>query len=545
MSFSIEHRARWSGFSWNGGRFFGVTPAVSAGTSRPFGGCWLRREPEAVGLLGPHRPPSIPLGASVAPELLRVLETETANDRPAARSALAKLKRGARVVVTGQQAGLLLGPLYTFHKALSAVAAAAALEEQHGRDVVAVFWVQDEDHDFDEMAELVWLDRTGALRQRRFVDAHPRVPVGDRTIPREVRVGVKELISSLSGTPFMDEAEALARPWLVMERWTDAFCANLAEAFKDLPLLILRGRSAAVIRRARDLYTRSLREIEALAGNLAQSTSEVEHSGFRVQVPLQPDRTLCFYQDGGPGAPRHRLTRIGPESFESPGGRHSLAELLKQLDTHPLRFSTSALFRPLVQDRLLPVVAQLAGPGEAAYLCQLSAVRSAWGVAKPTVSPRGRATWLEKSTRRRLRDLGATPADATGAAETFLAERAGRPELDAERLRSLLLHPLEQALAELGNLDPSLARARRRTEASLRRNVNRFVGQAARAAAQSDSVMAQRLAELRRVLLPLGRPQERCLGLTDLVARNGLDRLKSQFLESYVPFGTEAMELEL
>src|SRR5687768_18525710 len=65
-------------------------------------------------------------------------------------------------VVTGQQAGLFTGPLYTIYKALSAVAAADTLRNQ-GIKAVPVFWIATEDHDFEEVSNAFVIGREGGI----------------------------------------------------------------------------------------------------------------------------------------------------------------------------------------------------------------------------------------------------------------------------------------------------------------------------------------------------------------------------------------------
>src|ERR1043166_4152244 len=56
-------------------------------------------------------------------------------------------------IVTGQQAGLFSGPLYTIYKALSAIKLAECLT-QRGVKAVPIFWIASEDHDFEEVAKV-------------------------------------------------------------------------------------------------------------------------------------------------------------------------------------------------------------------------------------------------------------------------------------------------------------------------------------------------------------------------------------------------------
>src|SRR5690606_5855128 len=70
----------------------------------------------------------------------------------------------AMAVVTGQQAGLLTGPMYTLAKAMTAVRLAERLDSED-RPVVPVFWVATQDHDVAEVDHAYLLDASETLRR--------------------------------------------------------------------------------------------------------------------------------------------------------------------------------------------------------------------------------------------------------------------------------------------------------------------------------------------------------------------------------------------
>src|SRR5262245_48399597 len=78
---------------------------------------------------------------------------------PAARAAAARLANPASVaVVTGQQAGAFGGPMYTLLKALTALQLAQRNERENNVPTIAVFWVDAEDHDWEEVRSCTVLD---------------------------------------------------------------------------------------------------------------------------------------------------------------------------------------------------------------------------------------------------------------------------------------------------------------------------------------------------------------------------------------------------
>ncbi len=61
-------------------------------------------------------------------------------------------------IVTGQQAGLFGGPFFTLLKALTALKLADQVARDHGVPAVAVFWIDAEDHDWEEVRSCTVFD---------------------------------------------------------------------------------------------------------------------------------------------------------------------------------------------------------------------------------------------------------------------------------------------------------------------------------------------------------------------------------------------------
>ena len=105
---------------------------------------------------------------------------------PGLRAARALADPDAAVIVTGQQPGLLGGPLLTLTKALSAIAWARRLATESGRSVIPVFWAASEDHDLDEVNRVTPC-RRGATGSRPASKASSRKVEASASPPERTR----------------------------------------------------------------------------------------------------------------------------------------------------------------------------------------------------------------------------------------------------------------------------------------------------------------------------------------------------------------------
>ena len=100
------------------------------------------------------------------------------------------------MVVTGQQVGLFLGPLYGFYKAASAIAVARALAAESGVRCVPLFWLQTEDHDFAEIASATVAGSGGEPIALSLPPARPPPRRASRIAHRRLTAEVGPLLDS-------------------------------------------------------------------------------------------------------------------------------------------------------------------------------------------------------------------------------------------------------------------------------------------------------------------------------------------------------------
>jgi bacillithiol biosynthesis cysteine-adding enzyme BshC len=500
----------------------------------------------------------------ISTRVLESLRAQNAQLGPSTARAeqLAKLAHGARVVVTGQQVGLFLGPLYTVYKAATAVQLARTLERETGQSVVPVFWLQTEDHDLPEIARCV-VPRADAepLVLAPEIDPNNRISIAHVPLPNGISHCIEQLGLELGRLPYAREHLArIAHHYRPGRSWGTAFAGLLADLFEPTGLLLIDPRDAALAPESAAIHRNALERARDLDRALLSQTDALRSAGFEPQVHVRGGSPLCFFHPEGPTGPRTRLVREenGNDYLELRSRqRHTTSALLTALERDPRCFSSSALLRPILQDSLLPTAAYVGGPAELGYFAQLPQLYAAYGLAPGMVAPRARLQLIEPSTARLLARWQ-LPASAVTADETALlgrlAERspseAGLPSADQlqARLQQGLEHALRTGLEGLpDDLTRELARELEKTRHNATRSVGKLARRYGRARLQRDQARVSDALRLRRQLFPEGAPQERVFGYSYFAARYGERAWLERVLSAIEPcLGTQAsVELSL
>jgi bacillithiol biosynthesis cysteine-adding enzyme BshC len=474
-----------------------------------------------------------------------LIEELTAQMAPLAPSAAqqraleALATRGTAAVVTGQQVGLFLGPLYTIYKAATAVALAEALAVETGTPIVPIFWMATEDHDFAEIDHCTIARGTDTpLRLRVAGDGRvdAREPVAETRLGGDVTAAVDALRDALAGQPAGAEVAALvAEHYRPGARFRDAFAGLLSSLFADHGLLVFHPRTAGVAALAAPVYRTALAKAPEIANRLLARDEELAAADFESQVHVRTDASLVFAHD-------ERGCRQLVRFDDAPGRAAEVA-------ADPLRFSSSALLRPIVQDSLFPTAAYVGGPAEVSYFGQSSSLFDLFDLPVPLLCPRARFRLIDGRTRARLDKLGLAPAAVEQPMEALLAAVGAlrpAPIAPAELRAAILDAPLD-ALASLpgriGLADRHLARAFVRTRATLERAVERLTARYARSLALRDEECTGALQRARALLFPDGAPQERVFAFPSFAADAGARAFVAGILGAIKPFDPAVQDL--
>ena len=344
-------------------------------------------------------------------------------------SSLRAFRDGALTVTTGHQPMVCGGTVFFEAKVIGTVALAQAASKELGKEVIPVFWMASEDHDFEEIASF-------RIGEHQFTWKQPdaKGPVGD--LPTQDLAD--QLSSWLEQVPLNDTQKELVQPRI--KAYRDG--KNLAEATRQwmrqwaegLGLLVLDGHDLALKGQAAPLWTA---EMEGQYSKLIQAqTDAIVAQGYKAQV-FPREINLFDLRDGD----RKRFEQPDPECPY-------------------FCISPNALMRPLYQEWLLPNLAYVGGGGELAYWLQLGSAFEQSGRPMPLLYLRNSIIIQDSKLTKDLKKLGISlPELLATNGEELKGKLLGKNtvlQAEGESLQTPLTESISQWNASLLELYPEL-----------------------------------------------------------------------------------------
>ncbi len=433
---------------------------------------------------------------------------------------------GSVAIVTGQQAGLFTGPLYTIHKALTAIKLAACLREQ-GVEAVPVFWIASEDHDYEEVNHARVVDRDGAVKEVRY-DARERradAPVGHVHLDEEIERSIDEFLALLPPSEFIAEIEAdLRASYRRGDGFARSFAKLLARLFRDYGVVLLDPLDEELKQVAAPLYAQAIEKSAEIARALIERSRELEAAGYHAQIHVSEDMVPLFVLD----EERRVAMAQHEDRFVVKGSGRTFAkqELIELAQRCPKCFSPNVTLRPIVQDWLLPTAAYIGGPAEIAYFAQLQVVYRTLGRQEPCVLPRASFTLVEGRHQKAMKKHKLALADfydglhaaITKVVENSIDRDTAAAFEETERLLNEQLAKLEQSLKRSdGSVIDALKRAREKMLYQLEHLRTRFI----HASAHREEATYRQIERAYASLMPNKNFQERELNVFYFLSRYG------------------------
>jgi bacillithiol biosynthesis cysteine-adding enzyme BshC len=445
-----------------------------------------------------------------------------------------RFKRGALAAVTGQQVGLFGGPLFSIFKALTAVKLAEQATAA-GVDCVPVFWLATEDHDLAEVNHVALLSEHG-LPERLAVESHgvADAPVGTVKFGPEIEPVVERAAALLGDSEVTTWLRQAYRPG---ESLGSAFGLLFARLFAEWGVILLDPAEKDFHELAKPLFRAAVERVSELDEALLERGKALEAAGYHQQVKVTSATTLLFeVKNGARTVVRRKSNGASDNGGEFVVGEEqsSSEDLVGRIDEAPETFSPNALFRPVVQDYLLPTLVYTGGAAEVAYFAQAAVVYEKLLGRVTPILPRFSATLLDAKAERILTRY------QLGLPEVFLGPEKVREVIAARSLPpdlqvrfSEAYASVEQSMAALresiGRLDSTLIDTAESTRTSISHQIDRLRARVARAEQQRNEVITRHADALSHALFPNKVLQEREVAGVSFVARYGPELLANLY----------------
>ncbi|GEL04233.1 bacillithiol biosynthesis cysteine-adding enzyme BshC [Rummeliibacillus sp. G93] len=333
---------------------------------------------------------------------------------------LKELEDQAVVVIGGQQAGLLTGPMYSVHKALSVILLAKEQRRKLGLPVVPVFWIAGEDHDIDEINH-TFTAINGRLEKHIYRSNSKKKLMASTTVldTEEVRSFIQETFKQYGETAYTEKLLKQIDQFLVESKtYTDFFTALMNWLFKEEGLLFVDAADPKLRAYESPYFEKLIKHTEQIADVVTQREADFAELGYGTPIGATKDAANLFYvRDGERFLLEHHngkfINHIANVQF-------SKNDMLEIANEHPEQLSNNVVTRPLMQDMVFPVLAFIGGPGELAYWATLKDAFALLDMKVPVFVPRLNVSIIDRQVQHVLGELDLSVADALAGKATLL-----------------------------------------------------------------------------------------------------------------------------
>ena len=430
-------------------------------------------------------------------------------------------------VITGQQAGLMTGPLLTIYKTLTVIKLSEQLNQDYENKFIPVFWVVSDDHDFEEVNHLFVVNRENEVVRLKYVPEKDveRYPVGTIPVDHQISTVLEQFIENTPETEFKESVlETIRTAYIGARSVADGFCRFMTKLFQDYGLVVVDPLDPGLMELTVPVFEKEIHDPEKSTSCVLQAGEQLQKRAYHQQIHLRPGHLNMFLEIEGR---RHSVSREN-EIFKANKVNFNQKELLEKLQSSPERFTPNVVLRPIVRSYLLPTAAYIGGPAEISYYAQMRDVFDVFGVPEPIVYPRVHGMLVEGKIRRILNKYNIDPLDVYTRADGLIQDivKENLPEAfravfqETERDIDGLFSKIRDAVTPIdSSLNDLVTRSRNR----LTHDIEKIEKKAIQAQKRSEEVVVRQIENVKTNLFPMGEYQERILNIGPFLILYGPD----------------------
>ncbi len=428
-------------------------------------------------------------------------------------------------IVTGQQAGLFSGELYTVYKALSTVRFAEDLRRQNIK-AVPVFWIAEEDHDFDEVKKTFTLDTQGKLAKFENTPENyaENLPVGSVKLDETINKTIENLFESLGQTEFSDQIKGLLiKTYKSNETYSTAFAKFLASIFSKYGIIFILPLNEKLKKLCAPIFVEAIEKSGEINRALLEKNRQLEARNYQPQVLVAENSFPFFYQnENGERQPIRKDLQNSNFKAQNSKREFTKAELLEIARNTPQSLSPNAVLRPIAQDYLLPTLTYFGGAAEIAYFAQNSAIYNVLNRPQTPIRHRASFTVVQRKDARTLEKYDLNFLELFAGEDKILAEivekfisgATAETFTEVEKNINAQLNLLERSLFEV---EPTLAANLENRRKKINWHIESLRKKYHLAEIRKNEIVRRRIENLFAALLPRDALQERTLNVVNFL----------------------------